>query len=47
MAAFCEWTTEPVPDDSDAVKVAETVSNGLTRIKMALSALASDITTVV
>ena len=37
MASFCEWTTENVPDDPDVVKLAETVGNGLKRIKMALS----------
>ncbi len=37
MASFCEWTTENVPDDPDAVKLAETVGNGLKRINMALS----------
>ena len=37
MASFCEWTTENVPDDPEVVKLAETVGNGLKRIKMALS----------
>ena len=37
MASFCEWTTENVPDDPDVVKLAQTVTNGLKRIKMALS----------
>ena len=36
MASFCEWTTENVPDDAEAVKLAETVGSGLKRIKMAL-----------
>ena len=36
MASFCEWTTENVPDDPEAVKLAETVGSGLKRIKMAL-----------
>lgn len=36
MASFCEWTTEKVPDDPEAVKLAETVGSGLKRIKMAL-----------
>jgi len=40
MASFCEWTTENVPDDPEVVKLAETVGNGLKRIKMALSAVA-------
>ena len=37
MASFCEWATENVPDDPEVVKLAETVGNGLKRIKMALS----------
>ena len=37
MASFCEWTTENSLDDPDMVKLAETVGNGLKRIKMALS----------
>jgi hypothetical protein len=37
MTSFCEWTTENVPDDPEAVKLAETVGNGLQRIKAALS----------
>ena len=37
MVSFCEWTTENVPDDPDVVKLAETVGNGLKRIKAALS----------
>lgn len=37
MASFCEWTTENVPDDPEVVKLAETVGNGLKRIKIALS----------
>ena len=37
MASFCAWTTENVPDDPEVVKLAETVGNGLKRIKMALS----------
>ncbi len=40
MASFCEWATENVPDDPDIVKLAQTVTNGLKRIKMALSAVA-------
>jgi len=39
MATFCEWATENVPDDPDMVKLAETVGNGLKRIKMALSSV--------
>jgi len=37
MASFCEWTTENVPDDPEMVKLAQTVGNGLKRIKAALS----------
>jgi hypothetical protein len=37
MASFCEWAVEKVPDDPEGVKLAETVGNGLKRIKMALS----------
>ena len=37
MASFCEWAVENVPDDPEVVKLAETVGNGLKRIKMALS----------
>jgi len=40
MASFCEWTTEHVSDDPYAVNLAETVSNGLKRIRMLLSELA-------
>ena len=40
MASFCEWTTENVPGDPEAVKLPQTVGNGLQRIKMALSAVA-------
>ncbi len=40
MASFCEWTTETVPDDPDMVELAQTVGNGLKRIKLALSAVA-------
>ena len=40
MASFCEWTTENVPDDPEVAKLAETVGNGLKRIKMALSSVA-------
>ncbi len=35
-----EWAVEKVPDDPDVVKLAQTVTNGLKRIKMALSAVA-------
>jgi len=37
MASFCEWTVEQPSDDPNLVKLAETVGNGLKRIKMALS----------
>jgi len=37
MASFCEWTVEQPSDDPNVVKLAETVGNGLKRIKMALS----------
>jgi len=37
MASFCEWTVEQPSDDPDVVKLAETVGNGLKRVKMALS----------
>ena len=37
MAPFCAWTVENVPDDPEVVKLAQTVTNGLKRIKMALS----------
>ncbi len=37
MASFCEWAVQSVPDDPDAVKLAETVTIGLKRIRMALS----------
>lgn len=37
MASFCEWITETRSDDPDVVRLAETVGNGLKRIKMALS----------
>ena len=37
MASFCEWTVEQPSDDPNVVKLAETVSSGLKRIKAALS----------
>ena len=37
MAAFCEWTTENLPDDPELVKLAATVASGLKRVKAALS----------
>lgn len=40
MASFCEWTTENVPDDPDAAKLAQRVQDGLKRIKVALSSVA-------
>ena len=40
MASFCEWTVEQPSDDPNLVKLAETVGNGLKRIKMALSSTA-------
>ncbi len=36
MASFCEWATESLSDDPEAVSLAETVTSGLKRIKMAL-----------
>ena len=36
MASFCEWATESLSDDPEAVRLAETVTSGLKRIKMAL-----------
>ena len=40
MASFCEWTTENLPDDPDLEKLAQTVHDGLKRVKIALSAVA-------
>jgi hypothetical protein len=40
MASFCEWTAENVPDDPDLEKFAQTVHDGLNRIKVALPAIA-------
>lgn len=37
IASFCEWTTEILSADPDVVKLAETVGNGLKRIKVVLS----------
>jgi hypothetical protein len=37
MASFCEWAVEKRSEDPEVVKLAETVGNGLKRIKMALS----------
>ena len=37
MASFCEWTVEQPSDDPNLVKLAETVGNGVKRIKLALS----------
>jgi hypothetical protein len=37
MASFCEWAVEKQPDDPEVVKLAETVGNGVKRIKVALS----------
>jgi hypothetical protein len=37
MASFCEWAIEKVPDDPEVVKMAETVGNGLERIRIALA----------
>ncbi len=39
MASFCEWTAENVPDDPDLEKLAQTVQDGLKRIKVALSSV--------
>jgi hypothetical protein len=38
MAFFCEWTTEKRSTDPGAIKLAESVDEGLNRIKMALAA---------
>ena len=40
MASFCEWAIEKVPDDPEVVKMAETVGNGLERIRIALAPVA-------
>ena len=37
-ASFCEWAVANVPDDPEAIRLAQTVAGGLKRIKMALSA---------
>jgi hypothetical protein len=37
MASFCEWTTEHCYDDPDVIKLAQTVDDGLKRVKIALS----------
>ncbi|MCB1968764.1 MAG: hypothetical protein KDI64_22615 [Candidatus Accumulibacter sp.] len=37
MASFCEWTVAQPSDDPNLVKLAETVGNGVKRIKLALS----------
>jgi pyridoxine/pyridoxamine 5'-phosphate oxidase len=37
MASFCEWTTEKRPTDPEAIKLAESVDEGLKRIKMVLA----------
>ena len=38
MASFCEWAVEKPSDDPEGVKLAETVGDGLKRIKSVLSA---------
>ena len=40
MASFCEWTAENLPDDPNVETLAQTVHDGLKRIKLALSAVA-------
>ncbi|MEF8723563.1 MULTISPECIES: hypothetical protein [Candidatus Accumulibacter] len=37
MASFCEWTTEKRSTDPNAIKLAESVDEGLKRIKRALA----------
>ena len=37
MASFCEWTTEKRSTDPNVIKLAESVDEGLKRIKMALA----------
>ena len=36
MASFCEWTVENPSCDPDLVKLAETIGDGLKRIKAAI-----------
>ena len=36
MASFCEWATEKRSADPEAIKLAESVDEGLKRIKMCL-----------
>lgn len=38
MASFCEWSTAKLSEDADAVRLAETVTSGLKRIRRMLSA---------
>jgi len=38
MASFCEWSTAKLSEDAEAVRLAETVTSGLKRIKSVLSA---------
>jgi len=38
MASFCEWAVEKPSDDPEVAKLAETVGDGLKRIKSVLSA---------
>jgi len=40
MTSFCEWTAENLPDDPNLETLAQTVHDGLKRIKLALSAVA-------
>ncbi|NMQ06241.1 hypothetical protein E4Q08_13780 [Candidatus Accumulibacter phosphatis] len=40
MASFCGWAVANVPDDPEVVKLAQTVTNGLKRVKIALSPVA-------
>ena len=39
MASFCEWTTEKRSTDPEAIKLADSVDEGLKRIKMARAAV--------
>ncbi|QKS29596.1 MAG: hypothetical protein HT579_12175 [Candidatus Accumulibacter similis] len=39
MAAFCEWAAENPPDDPEAARLAESVTDGLQRIRLMLAAV--------
>lgn len=40
MASFCEWSTEKLSDDPEAIRLAETVASGMKRLRSVLSAAA-------